>query len=252
MRTTATKPGATVRGRGPRPELQDSRLPGRRRRAPGAGSRARLLVAALVVLLGAGVGQGAGVRGTALEDYRSLRYGGVIGQTDWYTCGPAAAATLLQHYVGIPATETEMLELAVQVMAAAGEDPQDGISALALVRALERKGVPARGYRLDLAALKTYFQQGGLPVIVHVTRPEPHYVVAVGSVGPWVLLADPSWGRHLVSWTELDTEKGFTGVVLVPVPPPELAAAARALQQAALAWAEDRWAQLEQWGGGRL
>ncbi|MEO1430329.1 MAG: hypothetical protein AAFV71_14945 [Cyanobacteria bacterium J06633_8] len=30
--------------------------------------------------------------------YRTLRYQKVIGQTEWYTCGPAAIATLLIYY----------------------------------------------------------------------------------------------------------------------------------------------------------
>ena len=187
----------------------------------------------------------------APRSYRELRYTGVIGQTDWYTCGPAAAATLLHHYFGIPATEVELLGLAVQAMEGAEQDPRAGISAWALLRALAHKGLPARGYRVDPDHLAAYFHQGGLPVILHVTRPEAHYVVAVGTVGEQVLLADPSFGRHLLSWEELAEEKGFSGVVLVPVPGPERAAEARQAQRTALQAAAARWALLRQWGGRR-
>jgi len=44
--------------------------------------------------------------------YRELRYEKVIEQVEWYTCGPAAVATLLTYYYGLPTTEAEALELA--------------------------------------------------------------------------------------------------------------------------------------------
>ena len=50
--------------------------------------------------------------------YRELRY--VVGQTDFYTCGPAAVATLPTYYYGIPTTEAEALELAEGFMRAQG------------------------------------------------------------------------------------------------------------------------------------
>jgi len=50
--------------------------------------------------------------------YRDLRYVKVVGQTDFYTCGLAAGATLLTYYYGIPTTEGEALELAEGFMRA--------------------------------------------------------------------------------------------------------------------------------------
>ncbi|REJ35758.1 MAG: hypothetical protein DIU82_06765 [Bacillota bacterium] len=216
---------------------------------PGAGAAATLgLVLALSFAGIPGWTQGVQAHG-AMASWRELRYTGVVPQTDWYTCGPAAAATLLHHYFGITATEAEILETAQQAMGASGKDPGAGITAYALVRALGERGLRVRGYRVQLDDLAAYFQQGGLPVILHVTRPEDHYVVAVGSLDRWVLLADPSWGRRLVAWGELVVEKGYSGVVLVPVPTPDLAAAARARQAEALAWAAGRLSQLARWGG---
>jgi len=216
---------------------------------PGAPLAAALgLVLALSLAGTPGWTQGAQAHG-AVVSWRELRYTGVVAQSDWYTCGPAAAATLLDHYFGIRATEAEMLEAALHAMGASGLEPGAGVTAYALVRALSERGLPVRGYRVQRDDLATYFQQGGLPVILHVTRPEDHYVVAVGSLGQWVLLADPSWGRRIVSWDELVMEKGYSGVVLVPVPTAELAAAAMARQAEALVWAADRLSQLERWGG---
>jgi len=70
--------------------------------------------------------------------YRDLRYIEVIGQTDWYTCGPAAVATLLTYYYGIPTAEAEALELAEGFMREIGLEPgpEQGINALALKKTL--------------------------------------------------------------------------------------------------------------------
>jgi len=181
-----------------------------------------------------------------VRSYRELRYEGVIGQTDWYTCGPAAVATLLTHYYGIPTTETEALELAEGFMEKMGLEPgpERGINALALKRTLEAKGIPTKGYRVKPEDLQDYFTQGGLPVIVHPTKPQKHFVVAVGMVGDEIVLADPSWGRSIIPFTALVNERGYSGVVLVPIPPLELAQRAQEKQKEILEWAAFRLAAL--------
>lgn len=147
-----------------------------------------------------------------------VRYEGVVRQSDWFTCGPAAVATLLRYYFGLDVTEGDALAEALAITAELGLDVGNGISALALVRTLERFGVPALGYRVTVEALADYFRRGGLPVIVHLTAPEPHYAVAVGMAGEFMLLADPSWGRRVERWADFSAKKGFSGVVLVPLP----------------------------------
>lgn len=187
------------------------------------------------VALGAAAGAGEPSRAApAVTPYRDLRYEGVIAQTDWYTCGPAAAATLLRYYFGLDVDESDVLEASA---AAGGLDPSAGVSALALVRSLGAFGVPAQGYRLTPEALADYFRRGGLPVIAHATRPRQHYVVVVGLVGDYALVADPSWGRRVERWVDFAADKGFSGVVLVPVPEAGLAAAAADAQRLALAGA---------------
>ena len=122
--------------------------------------------------------------------YREFRYEGVIGQTDWYTCGPAAVATLLTYYYDIPTTEVEALELAEGFMRGMGLEPGPGrgINALALKQTLEAKGIPTKGFRVKPEDLRDYFARGGLPVIAHLTRPRKHFVVAVGMVGDQICL----------------------------------------------------------------
>jgi len=174
--------------------------------------------------------------------YREFRYEGVIGQTDWYTCGPAAVATLLTYYCDIPTTEVEALELAEGFMRGMGLEPGPGrgINALALKQTLEAKGIPTKGFRVRPEDLRDYFARGGLPVIAHLTRPRKHFVVAVGMVGDQIVLADPSWGRSIIPFSTLVEERGYSEVVLVPIPPPELIPRVRSNQQATLSWAQGR------------
>ncbi|MCF3624139.1 cysteine peptidase family C39 domain-containing protein [Planktothrix agardhii 1801] len=180
-----------------------------------------------------------------ITPYRTLRYQGVIGQTNYYTCGPAAVATLLTHYYGQPTGEAEILDLSEKAMEGSGKSPEErGVTALALRQALADKGIQARGMRLTLTSLADYFRKGGLPVVLHVTKPQMHYVLAVGLVGDWVILADPSWGRRIQPLGALVNEQGFSGVTLVPLPPENLISTAKEQQSETLRWAEFRLARL--------
>jgi len=177
-------------------------------------------------------------------DYRSLRYTHVVGQTDWYTCGAAAVATLLTYYYNDPATEAEILEVAIKETEASGKDPLEGLTALSLKRALEKRGYQVKAYRVNLEQLADYFRRGGLPVVGHVTRPQLHFLVITGIVDPpqggptHVLLADPSWGRRILPLEALVTEKGFSGVILFAVPQSEAQLEiAKARQKKELSWA---------------
>jgi len=175
---------------------------------------------------------------------RGLRAEGVVLQTTWSTCGAAALATLLNLF-GQAATEEEVLSLALKHQ----ESLEGGLNALSLVRASEERGVPLRGYRFSLEDLRAYFARGGLPLILHVTRPELHWVVALGLVGEEMVLADPSWGRRILSLAAFLEEKGFSGVVLAPSPSPLLYLKGRASQREWLSWASLRLKRLVALGG---
>jgi predicted double-glycine peptidase len=185
--------------------------------------------------------------------YRELRYTGVVGQTTWYTCGPAAASTLLQEYYQVQAGEQEITDFCLNLM---GAEPQqfqvngkeigvlEGVTALALQESLAHYGLQAQGYRLDLASLADYFDRGGLPIILHVTKPQLHYILAEAMIGEYLLIADPSWGRRLIKLDDLMSDKGFSGVALVPVPNSVQQRQAQQAQAQALQWATHRLAQL--------
>ncbi len=190
------------------------------------------------------------------SSYRTLRYTHVIGQTDWYTCGAAAVATLLTYYYDDPATEGEVLKVAVRETEASRKDPREGLTALSLKRCLEGRGYEVRAYRVNLEQLADYFRRGGLPVIGHVTKPQLHFLVIAGIVdlpggGPaQVLLADPSWGRRIVPIEALVTEKGFSGVILLALPRSAAQMErVKATQEGELSWALSRLRRLEALGG---
>jgi uncharacterized protein len=174
--------------------------------------------------------------------YRILRYESVVGQTSDYTCGPAAVATLLIHYYGIESSESEILELAHQAIRERGGNPEEGrgISGLALKQALANKGIRSEPYRILPENLADYFNQDGLPLILHVTRPNLHYVVAIGMIDNYVVIADPSWGRKIIHLNVLINEKGFEGMTLIPFTPRSLLDHARQQQNNTLMWAENR------------
>jgi predicted double-glycine peptidase len=174
--------------------------------------------------------------------YRTIRYQEIVGQTSYYTCGPAAVATLLIYYYGIDTSEKEILELSHQAIKERGQDPEEGkgIDALALQKTLEDKGIPSKGIKIPSENLPKYFNDGGLPIILHVTKPQLHYILAIGIVGSWVVIADPSWGRKIIHLNDLIDDKGFEGITLIPLTPKKLLNHVRRQQNNNIIWAKNR------------
>ena len=99
----------------------------------------------------------------APSSYPDLRYTDVIEQSNEYTCGASAVATLLTYYYGISTAESAVLELVYAAMRAQGESPTEGegLTAYDLKEALAAKGVPSKGFLVEPAALPC-LQQAGL------------------------------------------------------------------------------------------
>jgi len=142
----------------------------------------------------------------------------VVIQTDWTTCGPAAVATLLTTYFGLPVTEEAVIALARPHLPEAADPAQTGYTLGSLREAMRRLGLISEGYRMELDALVRYQAETGLPVIVHLALPQPHFAVLVGSRGGRFLLADPSWGMAVER--EATFAASWSGSVLVTLPPP--------------------------------
>lgn len=180
-----------------------------------------------------------------VQSYRTLRYEHVMGQLDWFTCGAAAVATWLTHFLGRPASEGEILSLSAGFMEVRGRDVAAGLTLLSLKEALESRGVTAAGYRVSVEGLTHYFQQGGLPLLLHVSRPQSHYLLGVGLVGDALVVADPSYGRHAIPLKELTRDKGFDGIVLAALVDETAATAARRAQEAFVGEFSARFARLD-------
>jgi len=179
-----------------------------------------------------------------LLSYRELRYRDVVGQSNPYSCGPAAVATLLSRYLGLEAGEGEALRLAEASLTARGEDREQPLAALDLMYAMEAYGLEVRGYRVTAASLDDYFARGGVPVIAHVTKPQNHFVVIVGTLEDLAVLADPSWGTRVEHLSALEASLGFSGIVLVPLAEVALAERAQWRQRAVLGEVAQRLARL--------
>jgi uncharacterized protein len=179
--------------------------------------------------------------GGPIEGYRALLHRQVIEQSDSYSCGAAAVATLLDCFYDITTSEEEIMQLAAVSMATRGVTPglSEGLTAYDLRVALEAKGLDSKGFLVQPAALQDYFMRGGLPVIIHIAKPEKHFEVAVGMVENCLVLADPAWGRSLVGLSRFVETRGYTGVVLVPLPTSGLARHAGERQAEMLNWARD-------------
>ncbi|MPY67921.1 peptidase C39 bacteriocin processing [Deinococcus sp. SDU3-2] len=159
------------------------------------------------------------------QDYRTLRYQSVIGQTSDFTCGPAALATLLTHYYGRPVSEKTLTERSVADMQARGKEVVEGITLLSLRNALTTENVPSAGYKLTLEQLRGVME-AGLPVVANVVYPKGHYYLVLAVDDQNVLLADPSWGVR--SQPIANFLNAWNGVVLMPQPSEAEAAQARA------------------------
>ena len=176
-----------------------------------------------------------------ITPYRSLRYQQTIGQADIYTCGAAAIATLFTHFYKQPVDELEVLEIAEEVMVANGRRSEEaGLNALSLKQALTRKGIDADVKEVTLEQLKRYFERGGLPIVIHVTIPQPHYILAIGILEDWLIVADPTLGRGMFPLENLNTQKGFSGFVIMARPSEEVIQVARQQQQISQDWADGR------------
>lgn len=177
----------------------------------------------------------------APSSYLELRYSHVVDQTTEVSCGAAAIATLLTYFYDTVVAENEMMDLALASMVTRSKTAsyEHGVTAYDLRVALAAKGLDSKGFLVEPAALRDYFARGGLPVVIHIAKPERHFEVAVGMIGNQLILADPAWGRSVVQLTWFVETRGYTGVVLVPLPVAGLARCAGARQAEGLNWARD-------------
>jgi predicted double-glycine peptidase len=134
----------------------------------------------------------------------------VCRQSTDYSCGPAAAVTMLKHY-GAEMSEGEMARLCLL-------RPNEGVTVLELCR-----GLNLALRRVDRQALIERPELGDLPgltrpFLAEVRRsPRAEHCVVVFDVRPELLVVgDPAYGKRVCSWDEF--RHVWTGVVITAGP----------------------------------
>jgi uncharacterized protein len=130
-----------------------------------------------------------------IESAQDLQFAEIVKQGFDYTCGIAAAATLL-GYFGVTASEDELLaEVAARGAATA---PDEGgrlaITLTNIIDLLSVRGIQSRAYRMTAEQMADALRRGFAPLLVHFGKPEPHFTLVLGIDGDLVLCADPTVG----------------------------------------------------------
>ncbi|MGI6038496.1 MAG: cysteine peptidase family C39 domain-containing protein [Limnochordia bacterium] len=153
----------------------------------------RCLPLLLVALLSVG-------SAAARTSFHDLLWPQGIIQTE--TCGPTVLATLINSYYGQDP----------------GVIPGDLFSMADLGRFAQGLGFHVYPVRMDEGGIKKYLTSLRPPLIVHLARPEPHYVLALGLEGEeQVTIIDPDWGLLALPLTTLlHWWSGFTLIIHGP------------------------------------
>ena len=146
-----------------------------------------------------------------VKSFKEKKFDDIVRQTEDFSCGAAALATLMSHYFGQETSEYEVLNA---VFVNSDEETksriqQKGISLLDLKNYAETKGLVGTGYRMKPEDLKTLDR----PAIVMIKyRDYSHFVVIKGVSKGKVYLADPARGIWLCDLD--DFGKMWSGLLL--------------------------------------
>lgn len=123
---------------------------------------------------------------------KEARFRTTVRQQYDFSCGSAAAATLLTFQYGHPVSEAEVFKQMFST-GDARRIRKEGFSMLDMRRYLASQGFDADGFQLPLEKLA----EEGLPAIVLLNdRGYRHFVVVKGMHGDRILLGDPSRGTR--------------------------------------------------------
>jgi len=148
-----------------------------------------------------------------LVSKEELRFTGITKQEERSSCGLAAAATLLSRYWGRKTTESA---LAAELLAEGDSTEGRFITLFELKRLFESRGFVAEGFRMDPIQLSGILARCA-PVIVHLSRPIPHFLLLLAHKDTWWLAADPAEGLRVLQ--QDDFESSYGGVVLLVMNP---------------------------------
>jgi predicted double-glycine peptidase len=137
---------------------------------------------------------GMGLYVKQVRSFREVRMTHVIPQTEDFSCGAAALATLLRYHFGNNLSERQ----AILGMFEQGDKEQIrkvGFSMLEMKRLCEKLHYRADGYKIDLEKLRHIT----IPVIALIdTRSYKHFVVIRRADDRYVYVSDPSFGNRRI------------------------------------------------------
>lgn len=139
---------------------------------------------------------------SSLQPYQETKFQGLVCQETPWDCGPAAAATLLT-----------LAGEEIQPWSTTCLPTDEGASLLDLHNYLQAHNWEVEGYQLNWEQLVHFFEHfPHRPLLAHRQQEQGHYVVLLGLVKGWLIVADPSSGvRALTSEIFL---QDFSGHVL--------------------------------------
>lgn len=145
----------------------------------------------------------------AVVSWRDLPFRNVVRQQWDFSCGSAAAATLLRVHYGRQVDEAT----AFRAMWEKGDQPnirKHGFSFLDIKHFIASQGLASDGYRLTLEQLQA--KRAPALVLLRIGA-YLHFVVVLGVRDERVLIADPALGRRILS--AADFRKGWNGVAFL-------------------------------------
>lgn len=138
---------------------------------------------------------------SAIQPYQTTKYYGLISQDTPWQCGSAVAATLLT-------LAGEDINPRLQL-----NDDIHGTSLASLTHYLEERGWEVTGFRLTWKQILYFFQHfPNRPLLAHRNLEKGHYVILLGLVRDFLVVADPASGVRAVPPPEF--LRDFSGYTL--------------------------------------
>ena len=146
-----------------------------------------------------------------VKSYREVRMTNVIPQTEDFSCGAAALATLLRYHFGNHLTERKVI-LGMFEQGDKERIRKVGFSMLEMKGFCEQLQYQGEGYKIDLQKLR----QINIPVITLMdTRSYKHFVVVRKVDDRFVYIADPSFGNRRTPVPSGGFEASWNRVIFV-------------------------------------
>ena len=141
---------------------------------------------------------GFGYESKPVSSLRDNKFDNLVEQQFDFSCGAAAATTILRYAYNIEVTELEVI-LGLSNVADVEIAKQKGYSLLDIRHYVETLGLRGRGYELPIASLSKL----RIPTIVLIdTNGYKHFVVLRRIEGDTVFIGDPALGNRVLTKTE--------------------------------------------------